>query len=221
MLDAIRYLIDFVLHIDKHLLEIVTDYRTWTYLILFAIIFCETGLVVTPFLPGDSLLFAAGTIAAMPGEPLNVAVVIFLLICAAFAGDNTNYFIGKFLGHKVYEKDYRLIRKEYLNKTHAFYEKHGGKTLIIARFMPIIRTFAPFVAGVGTMTYIRFFSFSIIGNVLWVVSFSLAGYFFGNIPLVKNNFTIAILAIIFISLLPMIIALIKRMAERRKLPKAS
>jgi membrane-associated protein len=212
-MEIIRYLIDFLLHIDKHLLEIVTDYQTWTYLILFAIIFCETGLVITPFLPGDSLLFAAGTIAAMPGNPISVGVLIILLICAAFLGDNTNYFIGKFLGHKVYEKNYRLIKREYLDKTHQFYEKHGRITIIIARFMPIIRTFAPFVAGVGTMQYLRFVSFSIIGNIIWVSLFSLAGYFFGNIPLVKNNFTIAILAIIFVSLLPMIIAIIKKKYE--------
>lgn len=219
MLDLLKHLIDFILHIDKHLLQIVTDYRTWTYLILFAIIFCETGLVVTPFLPGDSLLFAAGTIAAMTGQPLNIVFVIPLLICAAFIGDNTNYFIGRFMGIQVYERDYKLIKKEYLTKTHIFYEKHGGKTLIIARFMPFIRTFAPFVAGVGTMRYLRFFSFSIAGNILWVTLFSLGGYFFGNLPYVKKNFTIAILTIIFISLLPMIIALIRKWAEGRNLSK--
>ncbi len=214
-MELIRYLIDFVLHIDKHLLDIVTNYQTWTYLILFLIVFMETGFVVTPFLPGDSLLFAAGTIAAMPGEPLQMLPLIILLICAAFSGDNTNYFIGKFLGHKVYEKNYRLIRREYLDKTHTFYEKHGGKTLIIARFMPIIRTFAPFVAGVGRMTYIRFISFSIFGNVLWVVLFTMAGYFFGNIPFIKNNFTIAILAIILISLLPMVIAFVQNLFRKK------
>ena len=215
-MEFIRYLIDFMLHIDKHLLEIVSNYQTWTYLILFLIIFMETGLVVTPFLPGDSLLFAAGTIAAMPGEPLQMLPLVIILISAAFGGDNTNYFIGRFLGHKVYEKNYRLIKREYLDKTHAFYEKHGGKTLIIARFMPIIRTFAPFVAGVGRMTYIRFISFSIFGNVLWVVLFTLAGYFFGNIPFIKNNFTVAILAIILISLLPMIIAFVQKMFKKKE-----
>ena len=214
-MELVRQLIDFILHIDQHLLKIVADYQTWTYLIFFLIIFMETGLVVTPFLPGDSLLFAAGTIAAMPGEPLQMMPLIILLICAAFGGDNTNYFIGRFLGHKVYEKNYRLIRREYLDKTHAFYEKHGGKTLIIARFMPIIRTFAPFVAGVGSMTYIRFISFSIIGNVLWVSLFTLGGYFFGNIPFIKSNFTLAILAIIFISLLPMIIAFIQSLFKKK------
>jgi membrane-associated protein len=214
MTDLFKTFIDFLLHIDIYLQQWVTDYRTWTYFILFLIIFCETGLVVTPFLPGDSLLFAAGTVAAMPNQPLNVVYIIVLLICAAFTGDNTNYFIGRFLGLKVYEKDYRLIKKKYLIKTHNFYEKHGGKTLIIARFMPIIRTFAPFVAGVGTMKYPRFFSFSILGNILWVTLFSLAGYFFGNIPLVRKNFTLAIFAIIFLSLLPMIIAIIKKLWDQ-------
>ena len=216
MLDLLKNFIDILLHIDIHLQQWVTEYRTWTYLILFVIIFMETGFVVTPFLPGDSLLFAAGTVAAMDGNPLSLAVLIPLLICAAFAGDNTNYFIGKMLGQTVYEKNYRLIKREYLDKTHAFYEKHGGKTIIIARFMPIIRTFAPFVAGVGTMTYIRFISFSIVGAFIWVSSFGLAGYFFGNIPLVKNNFTIAILTIIFISLLPMIFAFIKKFLDNKK-----
>jgi membrane-associated protein len=215
-MDIINFLIDFVLHIDRHLQEIVTNYQAWTYLILFLIIFCETGLVVTPFLPGDSLLFAAGTIAAMPNEPLALGPLIILLITAAFIGDNTNYFIGKFLGHKVYEKNYRLIKREYLDKTHTFYEKHGRITIIIARFMPIIRTFAPFVAGVGTMHYLRFVTFSILGNILWVTLFTMAGFFFGNIPIIKNNFTIAILAIIFISLLPMIFAIIKKYLANRK-----
>jgi len=223
MLELLKNFIDIILHIDIHLFNWVKEYQTWTYLILFVIIFMETGLVVTPFLPGDSLLFAAGTVAAgtiagIPGHPLNLVFLIPLLICAAFAGDNTNYMIGRLLGKTVYEKNYRLIRREYLDKTHAFYEKHGGKTLIIARFMPIIRTFAPFVAGVGTMRYLRFISFSIVGNVSWVVSFSLAGYFFGNIPLVKNNFTIAILGIILISLLPMLIAFIRKVTDRKQVP---
>jgi membrane-associated protein len=216
MVDLIHYLFDFVLHIDRHLLEIVSTYQTWAYLILFLIIFMETGFVVTPFLPGDSLLFAAGTIAALPGEPLSIIPLIILLIVAAFAGDNTNYFIGRFIGHKVYERNYRLIKRKYLDKTHVFYERHGGKTIIIARFMPIIRTFAPFVAGVGTMIYIRFVSYSIIGNIIWVVLFCLAGFFFGNISLVKNNFSLVIFAIIFVSLLPMIIAMLKKWIPARK-----
>jgi membrane-associated protein len=180
------------------------------------IIFCETGLVVTPFLPGDSLLFAAGAFAGKESHPLNIAIIVFLLILAAFSGDNSNYFIGRFLGLTVYEKDYRLIKKEYLNKTHAFYEKHGGMALIIARFMPIIRTFAPFVAGVGTMKYLRFVSFSIIGNILWVNLFAFGGFFFGNITYVRTHFTLVILGIITISLLPVITAVIKNLAERKK-----
>ncbi len=217
MLELLKNLLDIILHIDIRLQLWVTEYQTWTYLILFIIIFMETGFVVTPFLPGDSLLFAAGTVAAMNGHPLSLIVLVPLLICAAFAGDNTNYFIGKLLGKTVYEKNYRMIKREYLDKTHAFYEKHGGKTIIIARFMPIIRTFAPFVAGVGTMSYIRFISFSIVGAIIWVASFCTAGYFFGNIPLVKNNFTIVILAIIFISLLPMIYAFIRKFLDRNKI----
>lgn len=219
MIDLLKAFLDFILHIDTHLQQWVTDYQTWTYFFLFLIIFCETGLVITPFLPGDSLLFAAGTLAAMPGNPLNVLIIISLLICAALLGDNTNYFIGRFLGIQVYEKDFKLIKKKYLIKTHSFYEKHGGKTLIIARFMPILRTFAPFVAGIGTMKYFRFLTFSIIGNITWVTLFASGGYFFGNIPLVRKNFTFAILAIIFISLLPMIIAIVKNLMESRK-PKS-
>jgi membrane-associated protein len=209
MLDFFRFMIDFVLHIDRHLLEIVTNYQTWTYLILFAIVFCETGLVVTPFLPGDSLLFASGAIAAMPSHPLSLPLLLLIFFVAAFTGDNTNYFIGRFLGHKVYEKDYKLIRRKYLDQTHAFYEKHGGKTLIIARFMPIIRTFAPFVAGVGSMRYMRFLFFSIAGNIIWVSLFCLAGYLFGDIPLVKNNFSMVIIGIILVSLLPPVFAFLK------------
>lgn len=215
MLDFLHLLLDFILHIDKYLNEWVTAYQTWTYLILFIIIFCETGLVVTPFLPGDSLLFAAGTIAAMDGNPLNVTVLIVVILVAAFAGDNTNFFIGRFLGKKVYEKNYKLIKREYIDKTHAFYEKHGGKTLVIARFMPIIRTFAPFVAGVGEMKYFRFISFSVIGNFLWVFSFIVAGYYFGNIDFVKKNFTLVILTIIFISLLPPVVAIIKQKFSKK------
>jgi membrane-associated protein len=215
MVEILKNFLDIILHIDVHLRQWVTEYQTWTYLILFVIIFMETGFVVTPFLPGDSLLFAAGTVAAMDGNPLSLAVIIPLLVGAAFGGDNTNYFIGKLLGKTVYEKNYRLIRREYLDKTHAFYEKHGGKTIIIARFMPIIRTFAPFVAGVGTMSYARFISFSIAGAVLWVASFSMAGYFFGNIEFVRKNFTLVILAIIFVSLMPMVIAVVKKALAKK------
>ena len=208
-MEILHQLLDLVLHIDTYLDSWITSYQNWTYLLLFLIIFCETGLVVTPFLPGDSLLFAAGTIAARDSHPLNIAILIVIVLVAAFSGDNTNFFIGRFIGHKVYEKNYKLIKREYLDKTHSFYQKHGGKTLVIARFMPIIRTFAPFVAGVGEMKYLRFISFSIIGNFLWVFSFTLAGFYFGNIEFVKKNFTIVILSIIFISLLPPIITVIK------------
>ena len=217
-MEVIKQLIDFILHIDTHLYEWVLNYQTWTYLILFTIIFCETGLVVTPFLPGDSLLFAAGTIAAMDGHPLNVTMLIIVVMIAAFSGDNTNFFVGRFLGKKVYEKNYKLIKREYLDKTHAFYEKHGGKTLIIARFLPIIRTFAPFVAGVGEMKYMRFISFSIIGNILWVNTFvwfgyfvvEIGSYFFNNQNWGKENFSKITLTIIFISLLPTLIAVLKQ-----------
>ena len=214
MLEFFRFMIDFVLHIDKHLLEIVTNYQTWTYLILFAIIFCETGLVVTPFLPGDSLIFAAGALSAMPTNPLHLPVLILILCTAAFLGDNTNYFIGRFLGQKVYEKNYKLIRRKYLDKTQTFYEKHGGKTLIIARFMPFVRTFAPFVAGVGKMRYPRFLMFSIAGNLLWVNLFAIAGYLFANNSFVKNNFSLVIIGIIMISVVPPIVTFIKHKFSR-------
>ncbi len=206
-MEFIKFIFDFIIHIDKHLNEIILTYNTWTYLILFLIVFCETGLVVTPFLPGDSLLFAAGTFAAIGA--LSIELLILVLFFAAVLGDNNNYFIGNLIGHKVYEKNYKFIKREYLDKTHAFYEKHGGKTIIFARFMPILRTFAPFVAGVGTMKYPRFFMFSILGNLLWVNIFCWAGYFFANNTFVKNNFSAVILGIIFISLLPAIIAVLK------------
>jgi membrane-associated protein len=165
---------------------------------------------VTPFLPGDSLLFAAGAVAAMPGNPIQIYFLVILLICASFSGDNTNFFIGRFLGQAVYVKNYRLINRKNLDKTHAFYEKHGGKTLILARYMPIIRTFAPFVAGVGQMQYKKFYLFSLAGNVLWVNCFCWAGYLFGNIEIVKNNFSFVILGIIFISLIPPVFAVLKQ-----------
>jgi len=216
MTDLFNFFIDFVLHIDKHLVDIVTEYRSWTYAILFLIIFCETGLVVTPFLPGDSLLFAAGAVAAMDGNPLNIYFLVPLILAAAFIGDNTNYTIGRFLGTKVYEKNYKLIKRKYLDETHLFYEKHGGVTLVIARFMPIVRTFAPFVAGVGTMKYKKFLMFCIIGNLLWVNIFSFAGYFFGNIPFVKENFSIVVLAIIFVSFIPPLYAFIKQLFKKKE-----
>jgi membrane-associated protein len=202
MTDIVDYLIGFVLHIDQHLDAIISDYGVLTYLILFLIIFMETGLVVTPFLPGDSLLFAAAAFAATGS--LNLIVLILLLIAAAILGDATNYFIGHKLGNRLIRT--RWVKKEYLDKTHRFYEKHGGKTIIIARFVPIVRTFAPFVAGVGEMSYRRFASFNVIGGVLWVLSFLIAGYFFGNIPFVRQHFGLVIIAIIIISVLPAVVA---------------
>lgn len=216
MIDLIKEIFDFVIHIDKHLSEIVSEYNTLTYLILFAIVFCETGLVVTPLLPGDSLLFAAGSIAALDGSPLNVYLLFIVFFAAAFGGDNTNYFIGNFIGPKVFHKNYRFLKKEYLMRTHAFYEKHGGKTVIIARFIPIIRTFAPFVAGVGSMRYPRFIGYSMIGTILWILVFVTAGYQFGQIEIIKKNFSLVTLGIIIISVLPIIVGLISNKLKKTK-----
>ena len=199
-MNPLENIIDFILHIDKHLFEIIQQYGTVTYIILFAIVFAETGLVFTPFLPGDSLLFAAGAFAGL-GQ-LNVHLVFLILSLSAIIGDTVNYWIGHYMGLKLFEKYPRILKKEYLDRTHKFYEKHGGKTIIIARFMPIIRTFAPFVAGIGSMTYSRFIQYNIIGGVIWCAVFVYAGYFFGNLEVVKNNFTFVIFAIIFISVLP-------------------
>lgn len=212
-MELIRSLIDFILHIDKHLVEIVSDYKTWTYLILFIIIFAETGFVVTPFLPGDSLLFAAGAIIAKPESNLNIILTCFLLIVAAILGDLVNYHIGKYVGPKAFSGKYKLLRKEYLEKTQAFYYKHGGKTIIYARFIPIIRTFAPFVAGIGTMSYLRFAAYNVVGGIAWVTSFLLLGYFFGGLPVIKDNFTYVIFAIILVSVAPPIIEVLR---ERRR-----
>ena len=209
-MDLIAALIDFILHVDVHLAAFVQNYGAWVYALLFAIIFVETGVVVMPFLPGDSLLFAAGAFAApqlsaggetIPG-PFNVFYLMGSLFIAAFLGDTLNYAIGDYFGPKVFRRDYRFLKREHLVKTQKFYERHGAKTIIFARFIPIIRTFAPFVAGVGTMKYSRFMSYNIIGGFLWVVIFVTAGYFFGNIPAVKKNFTLVIFAIIIVSVLP-------------------
>jgi membrane-associated protein len=205
VLEFIQAIIDFILHIDKHLVEIVNDYKTWTYLILFIIIFAETGFVVTPFLPGDSLLFAAGAIVAKPESDLNIFLMTGLLIVAAILGDMANYHIGDYIGPKAFSGRYKFLKKEYLEKTQSFYIKHGGKTIIYARFIPIIRTFAPFVAGVGTMSYGKFASYNVIGGVIWVVSFLFLGYFFGGLPIIKSNFTYVIFGIILLSLLPPVI----------------
>jgi len=200
-------LIDFILHIDTHLVELVHNYGILTYAILFGIIFAETGLVVTPFLPGDSLLFASGAIAAIGS--LNVFLIWAVLVCAAISGDTANYWIGHFFGEKLITSKLSIIKKEHIDKTQAFYDKHGGKTIILARFVPIVRTFAPFVAGIGKMHYGKFISYNIIGGIAWVTLFTFAGYFFGNIPAVKHNFTIVIFGIIGISVIPIILETIK------------
>ena len=203
-MELIKYLIDFILHLDKHLVELVTQYGTWTYGILFLIIFCETGLVVTPILPGDSLLFAVGALSAKGG--LDIFTVFVLLSIAAIIGDTVNYWIGKVVGPKVFSSESsRLLNKEHLQRTHEFYEKYGGKTIIIARFMPIIRTFAPFVAGIGQMSYGKFLLYNVVGGLIWIAGFLYAGYFFGNIPVVKRNFTLVVFAIIVVSMLPAVI----------------
>lgn len=204
-MDFLATLLDLFLHIDEHLNTIIQTYDTWTYVLLFLIIFMETGLVVTPFLPGDSLLFAAGALAAIEGSPLNIVLLTVLLFIAAVLGDTVNYWIGHAIGPRVFEQNYRFLKKEYLEKTQRFYEKHGGKTIVLARFVPIVRTFAPFVAGVGTMNYGRFITYNILGGFIWTFLFTFAGYFFGNIPVVKKNFEFVIIAIILISLLPMVI----------------
>jgi len=203
-MDIIIYLVDFFVHLDKYLPVIIQSFGIWAYVIVFLVIFCETGLVVAPILPGDSLLFALGSIAALGA--LNLELLLILLCIAAIAGNTVNYTIGHFLGPKVFHyEDNRFFKKEYLVKTHKFYEKHGGKTIIITRFMPIVRTFAPFVAGIGAMTYTKFTLYNVVGGVAWVCTFLLGGYFFGNIPSVKNNFTLVILAIIIVSIMPGVI----------------
>jgi membrane-associated protein len=203
MVDLIKNFIDFFMHLDVHLGAIIKEYGTLTYLLLFGIVFCETGLVVTPILPGDSLLFTAGTFAALGS--LNVWVLYLILAVAAVLGDTVNYWVGHIIGPRAFTLDTWPLKKKYLDQTHAFFEKYGSKTIIIARFVPIVRTFAPFVAGVGSMTYLKFISYNVIGGMAWVAVCIFAGYFFGNIPIVKKNFTIVIFAIIFISILPAII----------------
>jgi membrane-associated protein len=210
--ELIRDLIDFFLHLDEHLSQLISRYGTGTHLILFLIVFCETGLVITPFLPGDSLLFAAGTFAALGA--LDLRLLIVLLIIAAIVGDTVNYWVGSYVGPRAFSGNVRFLKKEYLDRTHAFYEKHGGKTIILARFIPIIRTFAPFVAGVGAMSYPKFLTYNVVGAVIWVVLFVLGGYFFGNIPTVRQNFTLVILAIIVISVLPIVIEAVRSRRSR-------
>lgn len=215
-MDFLTGIIDFVLHIDKHLVEIVNSYQAWTYLILFIIIFAETGLVVTPFLPGDSLLFAAGAIIAKPETELNIMLMWGLLIVAGILGDWLNYHIGQYIGPRAFSGKYKLLKKEYLDKTEKFYAKYGGKTIIYARFVPIVRTFAPFVAGVGSMSYARFASFNIIGAILWVSIFIFLGYFIGSNEVVQKNFTLIIFGIIFLSILPPIIEVIREKGKSKE-----
>ncbi len=207
-MELANTLIDIVIHLDKYLDILIRDYGIWTYAILFLIIFCETGLVVTPFLPGDSLLFAAGTLAA--GSSLDAGWLFVLLSVAAIAGNTVNYWIGHYIGPKVFhKKDVRFLNRAYLERTHKFYEKHGGKTIIIARFIPVIRTFAPFVAGLGFMTYWRFMIYNISAGIAWIGVFVFGGYFFGNLRVIKSNFSLVILAIIIISVLPGVIEFLR------------
>lgn len=211
LLELFRWFVDFVLHMDRHLPQIVNDIGIWVYAVLFLVIFIETGLVVTPFLPGDSLLFAAGAVAATTS--LHPLFLWALLATAAVLGDTANYWIGHFVGPKVFTQESRWFKREYLERTHAFYEKHGGKTIFLARFIPIIRTFAPFVAGIGQMRYGYFISYNVIGGIVWTGLFIGAGYFFGNLPIVKENFSLVIIAIILISLIPAVVEYLK---EKRR-----
>lgn len=203
-MEYLLQLLDFILHIDKHLTEFCQDYGALTYLILFLIVFAETGLVVTPFLPGDSLLFAAGILAGNERNGLNLWLLLGILLVAAILGDTVNYLVGKYVGPKIFVRDYKLIKRAHLIRTQEFYEKHGGKTIILARFIPIIRTFAPFVAGIGTMDYRKFISYNVLGGIIWVVLFTVAGYALGSVEFVKHNFSKIVLLIILISVLPVV-----------------
>ncbi len=213
-MEVIKFLIDFVLHMDEHLSVIISDYGAWTYGILFFIIFLETGFVITPFLPGDSLLFAAGTFAALGS--LNPIYLFLLLSVAAVIGDTVNYSIGHYIGPKAFSGEIKFLKKDHLDKTQEFYDKHGGKTIILARFIPIIRTFAPFVAGIGTMKYSKFILYNVVGGISWVAIFISLGYFFGNIPFVAKNFELVIFAIIFISFIPPVLEFFKARKEMKE-----
>lgn len=216
-MEYIHFLVDFVLHIDAHLAEIISLYGVWVYAILFLIIFCETGLVVTPFLPGDSLLFVAGALAAMPANQINVHLIVLLLIGAAILGDASNYTIGRLFGEKLFsDPGSRVFKQSYLEKTHDFYKRHGGKTIILARFVPIVRTFAPFVAGMGHMSYRHFALFNVVGGIIWVILFSYAGFFFGGLEIVQKNLELLIVLIIFISILPGVFEVFRNKYKTRK-----
>jgi membrane-associated protein len=208
-MDFLVQLLDFVLHVDRHLVELTEAYGVWMYGILFAIVFLETGIVVTPFLPGDSLLFAAGAIAAVPGSELQVHLLFLLLCVAAVGGDSLNYAIGDKIGPRVFREQWRFLNRKHLIRTQEFYERHGGKTIFLARFVPIIRTFAPFVAGIGTMPYRRFLMFNVVGGVVWVGVFLYAGFFFGRLPVVRDNFSLVILVIIALSVVPIGVELLR------------
>jgi membrane-associated protein len=200
-MDSLKSLLDLFLHLDVHLAELIARYGLWTYGILFVIVFCETGLVVTPFLPGDSLLFAGGTFSGVGS--LSLAVLFPILFCASVLGDSTNYWIGRYIGPRAFQGSIRFLRRDYLDRTRNFYDRHGGKTVILARFLPILRTFSPFVAGVGQMPYPRFLAYSLTGSFAWVGLFVGVGHFFGNLPVVRENFSLVVMAIIAVSLLPM------------------
>jgi membrane-associated protein len=216
-METFATLWDLAVHLDRHLALFVAEHGTWVYALLFAIVFCETGLVVTPFLPGDSLLFVAGTLAAAGG--MDIVVVMSVLVGAALCGDNVNYWIGRWAGPRVFHyRDSRWLNPKHLERTHAFYGRHGGKTIVIARFVPIVRTYVPFVAGVGAMPYLRFLAFSVAGALIWVLSLCLAGYFFGNLPLVKNNLTLVIIVIVLLSISPGVVAWLR---HRRPSPERS
>lgn len=216
-METLKKLLDIVLHLNTHLDGLVAEYGAWVYAILFIIVFCETGLVVTPFLPGDSLLFAVGAIAA--NGKLDLWLVMGLILVAAILGDSVNYSIGKYAGHKLIQRFPRLIKQKHIDKTHEFFERYGGKTIIIARFVPIVRTFAPFVAGIGAMTYSRFMMFNVVGALLWVGLLTPAGYFFANMPIVKKNFSLVILGIIFVSILPAVIEFYREWRKVRTQPR--
>ena len=201
-MDAIRSILDIFLHLDDHLHGLIDSWGPWTYVLLFAIIFCETGLVVMPFLPGDSLLFAAGAMAALYPDSLNITVMLPLLIVAAILGDTVNYAIGRWIGPRAFRINAWFLKHEHLEKTQAFYERHGGKTIVLARFVPIIRTFAPFVAGVGRMNYPQFLYYNVLGGIVWVVLCTMFGYFFGNVPVIKQNFELVVVGIVLMSVLP-------------------
>jgi membrane-associated protein len=208
-MEIVAALWDLAVHLDRHLAAFVVQHGVWVYALLFVIVFCETGLVVTPFLPGDSLLFVVGALAAAGG--MDIGTVMAVLICAALCGDNVNYWIGRWVGPRIFQsRESRWLNPKHLERTHAFYERHGGKTIIIARFVPIVRTYVPFVAGLGAMPYARFLAFSVVGALVWVLSLCLAGYFFGNLPIVKNNLTVVILGIILLSITPGIVAWFRR-----------